>query len=161
MSTDILTWSEGISQALPLHTEVFFFFHFYWLFYLFTFQLLSPFPVSPLQTPIPCPSPCLWEGAPPFTHPLLPQYPSVPLPWFIEPPQDQGTPLPVMPNMAILCYISSPLPCVLATCSSFRSRDSGSSLSSIFLPPPSCLTLLFSPSLPVLPRRPRLHIFAW
>ena len=30
--------------------------------------MLSPFPVSPLQTPIPFPSPCFYEGAHPLTH---------------------------------------------------------------------------------------------
>jgi hypothetical protein len=39
--------------------------------------------------------------------PLLPQHPSIPLHWVIEPPQDQGAPLPLMPYKAILCYISS------------------------------------------------------
>ena len=29
----------------------------YWIFYLFTFQMLSPFLVSPLQTPYPHPPP--------------------------------------------------------------------------------------------------------
>ena len=41
---------------------------FYWLFYLFTFQMLSSFPVSPLKTPFPSPSPCLYEGSPPPTQ---------------------------------------------------------------------------------------------
>ena len=36
------------------------------------------------------------------THPLLP---SISLCWSIKPPQDQGPPLPLMPDKAILCYI--------------------------------------------------------
>ena len=69
--------------------------------------MLSPFPVSPPQTLYPLPSPCLYKGAPPPTHPLLPQCSSIPLCWVIEPPQDQGAPLPLMPDKAIFCYISS------------------------------------------------------
>ena len=37
-------------------------FNFYWLFYLFTFQMLFPFLVSPAQTPYPTPRPCFYEG---------------------------------------------------------------------------------------------------
>jgi hypothetical protein len=79
---------------------------FYWLFYLFTFQMLFPFQVSfhsPLSS---VPSPCFYEGAPLPTHPLLPQQPSIPLSWVIKPPQDQEDSLPVKPDKAILCYIS-------------------------------------------------------
>ena len=35
-------------------------------------------------------------------HPLLPHLSSIPLPWVIEPPQDQGPPLPLMLDKAIL-----------------------------------------------------------
>jgi hypothetical protein len=57
--------------------------HFFkWIFYLFTFQMLSPFPVSPLQPPYPIPPlPCFYEGAPLPTYPLLPHYPSIPIHW--------------------------------------------------------------------------------
>ena len=48
---------------------------FYWLFYLFTSQMLSSFLVSPLQTPYPIPSPplLLWGWVPlhPFIHHLF------------------------------------------------------------------------------------------
>jgi hypothetical protein len=40
-----------------------------------------------------------------LSHPLLPHLPSIPLHWDIEPLQDQGTSLPLMPDKAILCYI--------------------------------------------------------
>jgi hypothetical protein len=41
---------------------------FYWLFYLFTFHILSPSPVSPLQAPCPfSPSSCFYEGVPPHS----------------------------------------------------------------------------------------------
>ena len=33
--------------------------------------------------------------------------PSIPLCWLFELPQEQGAPLPLMPDKAILCYISS------------------------------------------------------
>jgi hypothetical protein len=67
-----------------------------------------PFPVSPPQNPYPIPPPCwFYEGAPPPTCPLPLHHPSIPLPWVIVPPQDQGVPLPLMPEKAILCYICS------------------------------------------------------
>ena len=73
-------------------------------FYLFTIKMLSPFPVSPLQTPIKSPFSLFLQGYSP-TYPLLPQQPSIPLCWDIEPPQDRGPPLPLMPDKVILCYI--------------------------------------------------------
>jgi hypothetical protein len=39
------------------------------------------------------------------THPLLPPHSWIPLHWGIEPSQDQGPLLPLMPDKAILCYI--------------------------------------------------------
>jgi hypothetical protein len=39
---------------------------FYWLFYLFIFQMLAPFWVSPPQSPYPISSPCFNEGASSF-----------------------------------------------------------------------------------------------
>jgi hypothetical protein len=70
-------------------------FFFTWLFYLITFQMLSPFPVSLPQFPIlfHSPLPCLYKGAPqPPTHPHLPHHPSIPLHWD-KPPQDQEPPI--------------------------------------------------------------------
>jgi hypothetical protein len=63
--------------------------------------MISPFPVSPPQTPqpisfIPLPL-CLYEGAPPPTHRFLPHHSSIPLGWGIKPPQNQGPPSPLMP----------------------------------------------------------------
>ena len=51
----------------------------YPLFYLFTFHMLSPFPVSPPQTisRIGLPPPCFYTGA----SPLAPHHPSSPLCW--------------------------------------------------------------------------------
>ena len=61
--------------------------------------MLSPFQVSPLEAsyPIP-PSPCLYKGATPPIHPLPPSSPGIPIHWGIEPPQAQGTFLPLMSN---------------------------------------------------------------
>ena len=68
--------------------------------------MMSPFLVTPTQTPNPILPPlCLSEGAPPPTHPLLPHYPSILLQWGIKPPQDQGPSFPLMLRKAILCYI--------------------------------------------------------
>jgi hypothetical protein len=43
-----------------------------WIFSLFTFQMLSPFLVSPQNPPSHPPSPCLYEGVPSPTHSHLP-----------------------------------------------------------------------------------------
>ena len=63
-----------------------------WIFYLFTFQVLSPFLVSPLQPPIPYLLPWFYEGAPSPTHPLLPYPPSIPLHWSIKLHRTNGLP---------------------------------------------------------------------
>jgi hypothetical protein len=41
-----------------------------------------------------------YERALPPTHPLLPHRPSIPLHWDIKPSQNQGPPLPLMPDKA-------------------------------------------------------------
>ena len=59
------------------------------VFYLFAFQILCPFPVSPPQTPYPTRTPCyFYEGPCPPTPQLPPHFPSIPLCWDIEPSQD-------------------------------------------------------------------------
>ena len=68
--------------------------------------MLSPFPV-PHPYELPIPSSCLYEGDLPHAHPLQPQCLSILLHSVIKPPQGQEAPLPLMPDMAILCYISS------------------------------------------------------
>jgi hypothetical protein len=66
------------------------------------------FPVSLPKTRIFLPPlPFFYMSTPPPTHPLLPHWSSIPLPWVIKPPLDQGFSLWVMPDKAILCYISS------------------------------------------------------
>jgi hypothetical protein len=67
-------------SCLPLFVCLFVY-SFIWLFSLFTFQMLPPFPVPPLKHPIPSLSPCFYEGAPPPTHPLPPPRPRSPLHW--------------------------------------------------------------------------------
>ena len=69
------------------------------IFSLFTFQMLSTFPVSLAKNTIPIPSPCCYSP----THPLL--FPGSGIPPGIEPSQDKRPPLPMMSNYAILCYI--------------------------------------------------------
>ena len=68
--------------------------------------MLSPFWV-PTHTNTHFSPLCLEEGALPPTRLLLPHSPSVPLHWGIKPSQDQGAPLPLMSDKAILCYIYS------------------------------------------------------
>ena len=53
------------------------------------------------------PLPCYNEGALPPTYPLPHHHPSIPLHWGIKPSQNQGPPLPLMPDKVILCYICS------------------------------------------------------
>jgi hypothetical protein len=82
-----------------------------------TFQMLSPFLVSPPEHPSSAPSPCFYEGAPPPIYPPTPiSWAWIPLHCGIEPSQDQGLLLLLMPDNAILCYIcswSNGSPCVL------------------------------------------------
>jgi hypothetical protein len=75
------------------------------IFYLSTFQILSPFPVSPLKIPLSHPlSACYYEGLHPPTHPVPPPHSGIPLHWGIELSKDQGPLLPLMTDKAILCY---------------------------------------------------------
>ena len=60
--------------------------------------MLSPFLVSPLQTPyLISPYPVSIRM---LTHPLLPHCPTTPLNWGIKPSQEQGPPIPQMPDKA-------------------------------------------------------------
>ena len=66
---------------------------------------LSQFsPAKALSHP---PSPCFYDGAFPPTHPLPTHHPDNSLHWGIKPSWDQWSLLPLMPDKAILCYISS------------------------------------------------------
>ena len=75
---------------------------FYWILSLLTFQVLSPFLVSPPPQKPPTISSFLVL---PSTHPLLPSCPGILQHWGIKPSQDQGPLLPLMSDKAILCYI--------------------------------------------------------
>jgi hypothetical protein len=74
------------------------------------FQIFSPscscYPSTNPHSILPLPTPlCLYEGAHPPTHPLLPYRYSIHLSWKIKRPQDKGHPLPLMTDKAILYYI--------------------------------------------------------
>lgn len=60
----------------------------------------------PFKNPLSHPH-CFYKGAHPPTHSLQPHLPSIPIHWGIKSSQDQGRTLPLKPNKAILCYISS------------------------------------------------------
>jgi hypothetical protein len=83
---------------------------FYWIFYLFTFQMLSPFPVfSP---------PASIRVLPP---PFLPSHPGIPQHWCIKSSQDQGPLLPLISDKAHALLHMQPEPWVtqvypLVTC---------------------------------------------
>ena len=68
--------------------------------------MLSPFQVSPQETPylIPHP-PASMRGLPYAPSPLPPFCPGIPLHWGIELSQAQGPLLPLMSNKAIFCHI--------------------------------------------------------
>ena len=91
----------GPWRAILVFIFLFYLFFFYWIFYLFTFQMLFPFQISPLQTPYPIPPyPASMRVLPhPSTH-SHPHRPSISLHWGIKPSQDQGPPLPLMPDKA-------------------------------------------------------------
>jgi hypothetical protein len=63
-------------------------------------------PVFSSQNPYPIPIPPVSLRVIP-THSPTPTWPSIPLHWGIDPLQDQGPPLPLMPDKVILCYIFS------------------------------------------------------
>lgn len=75
------------------------------IFYLFTCQMLSPFPVSPVKTSIPPLPICLYESNPPPTTPestplLLSFSSKIPICLDNKLPQDQVPPFPLMPSSA-------------------------------------------------------------
>jgi hypothetical protein len=88
---------------------------FNWIFYLFTFKMLSPSQVSPLQIPYPFPLfPCFYESAPPSTH-----CPSIALHWGIKSSQNQATPT-LIPDMAPSAFSVLPLTPPLGSLCSVR-----------------------------------------
>jgi hypothetical protein len=91
------------SFSLSLFLSFSFFLSFflsYWKFSLFTFQMLSPFLISPPKIPLThSPSPCS------LTYSLQLPWPGIPLHWGIEPSLGQGFLLSLMSHKDILCYI--------------------------------------------------------
>jgi len=79
----------------------FFLFSYFWIFYVLTFQILSPSPLPISRSP----TPCFYEDALAPTHPLQPQHPGILLHWGNKPLQDQGPLFLLMPGNTILCYI--------------------------------------------------------
>jgi hypothetical protein len=73
--------------------------------YISNIILLPGFPFANLLSHPP--PHCFYEGTPPPIHPLQPHCPSIPLPWGIKPPLDQGPPFLLMPEKAVLCDMCS------------------------------------------------------
>ena len=74
------------------------------------------FPGFPSRKPLShLSSPCFSEGAHPPTHPLPPHPSTIPLHWGIKSPQDQGPPLPLMPDKAPSASLVLPLTSPLAS----------------------------------------------
>jgi hypothetical protein len=62
----------------------------------------------------PPPLPCVFEGVPSHTHPLLFPWPGFALHWFIKPSKDQGPLLSLMSNRpSSATYVTGVPPCVL------------------------------------------------
>ena len=108
---NVVEWlkNSGIFPIDPLYAGVHNFLQFlffYWIFSLFTFQMLYPFPVLPpkplLQPPLPASMRVFLH---PPTHSCLPTQAFPYTGASIEPSWDQGPRLPLIPNKAILCYI--------------------------------------------------------
>jgi hypothetical protein len=127
------TWGGNRSGFLLWYLFLFSF----WISYLFTFQMLFPFPVSTPQTPIPSPSLCFCEGAPPpialafpFTgastlhrskglpfhwcHPLLhvqlePWVPPCVLFWYLHSFQNLSSPFKMILTLSSLSPLQSTL----------------------------------------------------
>jgi len=97
----VLLWLSYLTQD-----DIFFILScFSWIFScnLFTFQMLSPFPLS--YTPLPLPL-LLWEWCH-YYQPTPSSVPGITLHWGNEPSQDQVLFCLLMLNNAILCYICS------------------------------------------------------
>lgn len=74
----------------------------------FIFYITNVFPLHSFpstNTLYHLPLPYHYKGEPPTHSPLPPQLPSIHLCWGIEPLQDKGPPLPLVPDKEILCYI--------------------------------------------------------
>ena len=71
--------------------------------------MIPPFPVTPPQNPpshISLLSPlCLYKDALLLSHPLVTHHSRIPLNWGIKSPLDQGSPLLLISDKVILCYM--------------------------------------------------------
>ena len=79
----------------------------YWIFSLFTFQMLYLFRITspPLRILLSPPTSfCFYEGVP-APHSFTSPHFHIPFYWSIVPSQDKGPLLPLMHKKAILCYI--------------------------------------------------------
>jgi hypothetical protein len=56
------------------------------------FKCYSPSQFPLCKSPIPSPSSCFYEGAPPPTHSLPPHHPSIFIHWNIKPSESRGSP---------------------------------------------------------------------
>jgi hypothetical protein len=92
-------------KVLALVLTIFFSFLFYWIFCLFTFQMLSPFPIPP-DTPIPFSLLLLLRGCTPTHQPILPPCPRIPLHWGIKLSWDQGPLLPLRSSSATYAVLT-------------------------------------------------------
>jgi hypothetical protein len=77
----------------------------YFIYLHFSCYPLLQFPLH--KSHIPSPSPGFCERPPPFIHPFLPHHPGILLLWGIEPLQEEGPPIPLIPDKAALCYVCS------------------------------------------------------
>ena len=102
-SSQFLFVPFSVSVITILQCLVYRIIFFYWILYLFTFQMLSPFSIPPRHLLAHPSFLLLWGCAPTHLSPL--PCPCIPLHWGFEPSQDQGPLLPLMPYKAIFCYI--------------------------------------------------------
>jgi hypothetical protein len=112
VTVEINSFTELMNNFTP-HIFFFFFLFFYWKFSLFTFQTLSPFQISPPETPYPIlPPPASRRVLPP--HSLLPSCLGMPLHWGIDPLRPKGCSshwCPTRPSSAT--YALGPSMCIL------------------------------------------------
>ena len=98
-SSAIMKYLQGSNNL----NQVSLYFFIKYLLYL-NFKCFTLSSSSPPETSYPIP-PCIFEGAPLLTHPLLASCPNIPLHWGIDHPQAKGPLLPLISNKAIFCHI--------------------------------------------------------
>jgi hypothetical protein len=98
----MMHWESLESENLAKHFRPY-----QWMFLYLQFKCYSLSKSHPQKSPSHPSSPCFYEDVRPPTYPLPPPCPGIPLHWGIEPSQDQGPLLLLMPDKAIFCYICS------------------------------------------------------